>query len=273
MAEKKRHLLGIRTTEEILAAEREEMEGSPDRLVQRGMISEEMVQQVSNTASHVSRGRRCYEATLEEVDLDPTEGVARMDVVVRGTIGTGSNIAYHVTGAARATISRCIYGNPEARTVAPEPEHVEQAEEEEVREEEEQVDEAAGVEGDMSRSEAQRLTRQGCLQFAGYQMFRRRAQQSRSTNARTMSRLGIKINAENEANNEIIQAQVGEQDQGDDATFPEDEEMNDALIDGGETEESWDPEGQQRRKPRRAMLFEQPEGPRTQRRQRIGDRG
>ncbi len=58
--------------------------------------------------------------------LDSTEGVARMDVVVRGTVGTGSYVTYHVTGSARATISRCIYGNPEARVVAPEPEPAEQ---------------------------------------------------------------------------------------------------------------------------------------------------
>ena len=88
--------------EEILAAEREEMEESLNSLAQRGMISEEMAQQVAATSLQVSRGSRCYEATLKEFDLDPTEGVARMDVVVRGTIGTGSHISYHVTGSARA---------------------------------------------------------------------------------------------------------------------------------------------------------------------------
>ena len=43
--------------EEILAAEREEMEESLNSLAQRGMISEEMAQQVAATASQVSRGR------------------------------------------------------------------------------------------------------------------------------------------------------------------------------------------------------------------------
>ena len=64
------------------------------------------------------------------MDLDPTEGVARMDVVVRGTIGTGGHISYHVTGSARAAVSRCIHGNPEAIPTGPQHEPGEQAEEE-----------------------------------------------------------------------------------------------------------------------------------------------
>ncbi len=70
-----------------------------------------------------------------------------------------------------------------------------------------------------------------------------------------MSRLGVEINSDNEATNEIIQAQYGEQDQGDGATIPDDAEMNAMLADRVETEKSWDPETQQSRKPRRAALF------------------
>ncbi len=41
------------------------MEESLNSLAQRGMISEGMAQQVAATALQVSRGRRCYEATLK----------------------------------------------------------------------------------------------------------------------------------------------------------------------------------------------------------------
>ena len=266
--------------EEILAAEREEMEESLNSLAQRGMISEGMAQQVAATALQVSRGRRCYEATLEEVDLDPTEGVARMDVVVRGTIGTGSHISYHVTGSARAAVSRCIHGSPEAVPTGPRREPEEQAEEEaweegeweegeweeggyeeEAREEDQPVDEGGEGSSGISRSEAQQAARYACLQFAEYQMFRRRALQKRDLYVKSMAKLGVEITPENEANNELIQAQSLEQAQAaeqaraaEQAQAAEREQRQakerkqeeaewDAMMnDGIETEGSWDPE-------------------------------
>ena len=255
--------------EEILAAEREEMEESLNSLAQRGMISEGMAQQVAATALQVSRGRRCYEATLEEVDLDPTEGVARMDVVVRGTIGTGSHISYHATGSARAAVSRCIHGSPEAVPTGPRREPEEQAEEEaweegeweeggyeeEAREEDQPVEEGGEGSSGISRSEAQQAARHACLQFAEYQMFRRRALQKRDLYVKSMAKLGVEITPENEANNELIQAQSREQAQAaEQARVAEREQRQakerkqeeaewDAMMnDGIETERSWDPE-------------------------------
>ena len=89
--------------DEILAAERDEMEDSLEDLIRRGVLSVDTAERVRNTADAVTYGRRCPAATLEAVDLDPTEGIARMDIVVRGAVD--GHAAYHVFGRARADVS------------------------------------------------------------------------------------------------------------------------------------------------------------------------
>ena len=108
--------------DEILAAERDEMEDSLEDLIRRGLLSVDTAERVRNTADAVTYGRRCPAATLEAVDLDPREGIARMDIVVRGAVD--GHAAYHVFGRARADVSRCIYNNPEVEVVGGLPPHM-----------------------------------------------------------------------------------------------------------------------------------------------------
>ncbi len=211
-----------------------------------------------------------------------------MDVVVRGTIGTGSHISYHVTGSARAAVSRCIHGSPEAAPTGPRREPEEQAEEEaweegtweeggyeeEAREEDQPVEEGGEGSSGISRSEAQQAARHACLQFAEYQMFRRRALQKRDLYVKSMAKLGVEITPENEANNELIQAQSLEQAQAAEQAQAEEQaqaaereqrqakekkqeeaEWDAMMNDGIETERSWDPEkGSETEADRRSRL-------------------
>ena len=108
--------------DEIMAAEREEMEESLEDLIQRGLVSVDTAERVRNTADIVSQGGRCPAATLEAVDLDPREGIARMDIVVRGPVS--GHAAYHVMGRARTDVSRCIHNNPDVEVVGGLPPHM-----------------------------------------------------------------------------------------------------------------------------------------------------
>ena len=56
------------------------MEDSLEDLIRRGLLSVDTAERVRNTADAVTYGRRCPAATLEAVDLDPREGIARMDI-------------------------------------------------------------------------------------------------------------------------------------------------------------------------------------------------
>ena len=227
--------------DEILAAERDEMEDSLEDLIRRGLVSVDTAERVRNTADAVTYGRRCPAATLEAVDLDPREGIARMDIVVRGAVD--GHAAYHVFGRARADVSRCNHNNPEVEVVGGLPPHMAPRAEEPPQwpEESEAPWNAAAGEWDgstvevMAREEAENLARQACLQFAEYQMFRRRAQQSRSKYVSTMAKLGVEITEANEASNAVIQTEAVEQ---------EEAEREEAQAEGLEEESnvSWDPE-------------------------------
>ena len=234
--------------DEIMAAERDEMEESLSSLIQRGMITTELADQVRVTAEMASHGGRCPAAVLEAVDLDPTEGMARMDVVVRGPVSGFAG--WHVRGVARRDVATCVHNNPEATRhdeIPPEPTAAGATREEEWPEEEPVPWEAAEGEWDgstvevMSASEAQSWTRRACLHFAEYQMFRRRMQNSRNNYVTAMARLGIEITEENEANNSIIQATPVEEEEREGGQ--EQEWISDEEEAEEETEVSWDPGG------------------------------
>ena len=164
--------------------------------------------------------------------------------MVRGAVD--GHAAYHVFGRARADVSRCIYNNPEVEVVGGLPPHMapRAAEPESpprLPEESEAPWNAAEGEWDgstvevIAREEAENLARQACLRFAEYQMFRKRAQQSRSKYVDTMAKLGIEITEANEASNAVIQTEAVEQ---------EEAEHEEAQAEGLEEESnvSWDPE-------------------------------
>ena len=107
----------------------------------------------------------------------------------------------------------------------------------------------------ISRSERQQAARYARVQFAEYHVFRRRALQQRDLYVKSMAKLGVEITAENEANNELIQAQSLEQAQAEEQAQAAEREQRqakarkqeeaewDAMMDDGiGTEESWDPE-------------------------------
>ena len=238
--------------DEILAAERDEMEESLGDLVRRRMITAETADQVRLTAEVASQGGRCPAAVLEAVDLHPTEGMARMDVVIRGPVSGFA--AWHVRGVARRDVSRCVHNNPEATRhdeIPPEPTAAEVAREEEEPREDPAPWNAAEGEWDgstvevMSTEEAQSWARRACLHFAEYQMFRRRMQASRRNYVAAMLKLGIEITEENEANNSIIQTTVEVEEPEQEEPEPEEQEQE-WISDDEEAEEetnvSWDPE-------------------------------
>ena len=68
--------------DEITEAEHDNFQEMGERLVQRGQVPRELAKQMMRTAPTVSLGRRCAAATLDEAELEPTESLARMDVVV-----------------------------------------------------------------------------------------------------------------------------------------------------------------------------------------------
>ena len=225
--------------DEIMAAERDEMEESLEDLIRRGLVSVETAERVRNTADIVSQGGRCPAATLEAVDLNPREGIARMDIVVRGPVQ--GHAAYHVMGQVRTDVSRCIHNNPDVEVVGGLPPHM-VAQPEEVHRQTEEVEGPWNAEDGwdgstvetMSPQEAQRIARQACLQFAEYQMFKRRAQHCRDKYVRTMARLGIEITEANEATNPLIQSQALRQEEQEWESQVEDLEE--------ESNVTWDPE-------------------------------
>ena len=239
--------------DEILAAERDEMEESLGDLVRRRMITAETADQVRLTAEVASHGGRCPAAVLEAVDLHPTEGMARMDVVVRGPVSGFA--AWHVRGVARRDVSRCVHNNPEATRhdeIPPEPTA---AEVEEPREDPAPWNAAEGEwDGStvevMSTEEAQSWARRACLHLAEYQMFRQRMQNSRRNYVAAMLKLGIEITEENEANNSIIQTTVEVEEPEQEEPEPEEQEQE-WISDDEEAEEetnvSWDPEWNEER--------------------------
>lgn len=92
--------------QEIIEDEWQDMQESLSELTRRGILTTDAAQRLVHTATLVYRGGKCPQVTLGEVDLEDTEGVARMDVVVRGPSGSGGFAAWHITGDARRDISR-----------------------------------------------------------------------------------------------------------------------------------------------------------------------
>lgn len=120
----------------IIEDEWRDMEESLNELTQRGVLTADAAERLVHTATLVYRGGKCPQVTLDEVDLEDTEGIARMDVVVRGPEGSGGFAAWHITGSARRNISRVMENNPEARKHWKEPTaEAEDAAEEEAEEE------------------------------------------------------------------------------------------------------------------------------------------
>ena len=202
----------------------QDLEESLDVMVAAGRITEEQAVHLTRTVIEVSAGTRCGAATLEPVDLENTEGMARMDVVVRGPEEMGEPAVYHVTGVARRDVARILYGHPDSRRIRPEmqPESEEEGgerepEEEagpEEREEEGEVEES--TEDAARRAEHQNHVhaRRACLNYAEYIMFQRKTRESRARYVENMAKLGIEITAENESNNALIRREVVEEDDG-----------------------------------------------------------
>ena len=177
----------------IIEDEWRDMEESLNELTQRGVLTADAAERLMHTATLVYRGGKCPQVTLGEADLEDTEGIARMDVVVRGPEGSGGFAAWHITGSARRDISRVMENNPEAQrhwkepTAEAEDAAVEEAEEEMI---EEEVEEETTMEGDPTAEgapsvEQQNIARRARIHFAEYRMFRAKAQ--RCTEATTWS--------------------------------------------------------------------------------------
>ena len=126
--------------DDILEDEYRDLEVALEELVQRGTISGDQAQGLVQTVAEVSTDMRCPEVTLDAVDLDPTERVARMDVVVRGPAMMGEPALHHVTGTARTEVSKCLNGNPESRRVRPTNPGVEEVGREEDAQQEEEAE-------------------------------------------------------------------------------------------------------------------------------------
>ena len=223
----------------IIQEEFADLEENLNLMVGAGTITQDQAIRLARTVMEVSAGTRVTGVVLEETDLEETEGIARMDVVVRGPAQLGGPAVYHVTGVARRDVSRILHGNEESRRVRNEEpreeDHRDEVEREEGAQEEdlweEQTDESAEEKARREAHNQEVYARRACLNYAEYQMFQRRARTCRRRYSDYMEKIGIQITPENFSNNELIKFQEGEE-----------EEFVEVEVDE-ESQISWDPEG------------------------------
>ena len=87
----------------IIQEEFADLEENLNLMVGAGTITQDQAVRLARTVMEVSAGTRVTGVTLEETDLEETEGIARMDVVVRGpcTVRRTSSLPCYWSGEER----------------------------------------------------------------------------------------------------------------------------------------------------------------------------